>query len=225
MHIYQCQITLHDVVFFATREMGRLYETEKYLHNFALTYALQLVQSEYYIAEQVPRYQEDFDRLNQQGIYVTPAKPVQCDFLIHTFKLANDWYHVEMGKPKKNIPGYGRAKELAPESTFAFFVISEQSLAMPHWIRLGKWMGKASLRTEEVQEIREKSGVCTVTHPLNPLDLPFSPTHYDLISMPPVSLVNNVRFEGEYYETGLSEGQKTCLPKGMRYFIDNAAGT
>ncbi|MCP4367196.1 MAG: type I-D CRISPR-associated protein Cas5/Csc1, partial [Deltaproteobacteria bacterium] len=139
MHIYHCTLQLHDVVFYATREMGRLYETGKYLHNFALSYALQLIQSEYYIAEQVPRYQEDLGTLNQQGIYVTPAKPLHCDFLLHTFKLANDWYHVEMGKPKKNIPNYGRAKELAPESTFLFYVLSEKSLTLPRWIRLGKW--------------------------------------------------------------------------------------
>lgn len=222
MRIYRCLIQLHDVVFYATREMGRLYETEKYFHNFALTYALQLIRSDYYIEKQVPRYQEDFNDLNQQRIYVTPAKPLQYDFLIHTFKLASTWYHIEMGKPKKNIPGYGRAKELAPESTFLFYIFSENALTIPRWIRLGKWMGKASLQTQDAQEIKEKSGLCTVTHPLNPLDLPFSPIRYDLISMPPVSLVNNARFEGEYYEIKLHrEDKKTIhLPKGMRYFVN-----
>lgn len=223
MHIYHCLIQLHDVVFYATREMGRLYETEKYFHNFALTYALQLVQSSYYIDEQVPCYQDDFEELNQEGIYVTPAKPLQCDFLLHTFKLASTWYHVEMGKPKKNIPGYGRAKELAPESTFLFFILSQNALKLQRWIRLGKWMGKASVEVREAQEIKEKTGNCTVTHPLNPLDLPFQPDRYDLISMPPVSLINNVCFEGEYYEMKLSQDDKTSihLPKGMRYFVSS----
>ena len=40
MILYQCTLTLHDNVFFATREMGTLFETEKYLHNWALSYAL-----------------------------------------------------------------------------------------------------------------------------------------------------------------------------------------
>lgn len=222
MRIYQCQLVLHDVVFYATREMGRLYETGNYLHNFALTYALQLIQSEYYMAEQIPRYKEDMEILNQQGIYVTPAKPLHCDFLIHTFKLANDWYHVEMGKPKKNIPGYGRAKELAPESIFLLYIFSKERLSLPRWIRLGKWMGKASVQVCEAQEIKEKEGGCTVTHPLNPLDIPFQPIRYDLISMPPVSLVNNARFEGEYYEITLSQDDKTVvhLPMGMKYFVN-----
>ena len=218
MHIYRCLIQLHDVVFYATREMGRLYETEKYFHNFALTYALQFIQTEYHIGESVPNYQTELDKLNQQGIYVTPAKPLQCDFLIHTFKFANTSYHVEMGKPKKNIPGYGRAKELAPESMFLFYVFSKDELTLPRWIRLGKWMGKASVEVREAQEIKERTGSCTVTHPLNPLDLPFQPDRYDLISMPPVSLVNNIRFEGEYYEMKLEKDLKINLPKGMQYF-------
>ena len=40
MVLYHCHLTLHDNVFFASREMGILYETEKYLHNWALSYAL-----------------------------------------------------------------------------------------------------------------------------------------------------------------------------------------
>ncbi len=221
MHIYRCELQLHDMVYFATREMGRLYETGKYFHNFALTYALQFVLSEYYIEEQVPRYEKDFEDLNQQGIYVTPARPLNCDFLIHTFKLAQTWYHVEMGKPKKNIPGYGRVKELAPESRFAFFVLSREPLRLPKWVRLGKWMGKASLEIEELSGIHEKSGDFVVSHPLNPLDLSLVPMGYDLISMPPVSLVNNGRFHGDFYE-GTTGDLKVILPNGMRYFAAEA---
>lgn len=40
MALYHCTLTLHDNVFFATREMGILYETEKYLHNWGLSFAL-----------------------------------------------------------------------------------------------------------------------------------------------------------------------------------------
>lgn len=210
------------MVYFATREMGRLYETGKYFHNFALTYALQFVLSDYYIGEQIPQYQQDLEGLNQQGIYVTPARPLTCDFLIHTFKLAQTWYHVEMGKPKKNIPGYGRVKELAPESRFVFFVLSRESAHLPKWLRLGKWMGKASLQSEELSDLHERSGDFVVSHPLNPLDLSITPLGYDLISMPPVSLVNNGRFTGEFYEGTTSDSRKVILPKGMRYFATEA---
>ena len=42
MLITVCRLVLHDYLYYASREMGRLYETEKYLHNYGLTYALGL---------------------------------------------------------------------------------------------------------------------------------------------------------------------------------------
>ncbi len=41
-HLYRCTIELHDSLYYATREIGRLYETEPILHNYALCYALGL---------------------------------------------------------------------------------------------------------------------------------------------------------------------------------------
>jgi len=38
--ITRCRLNLHDSVYYATREMGTLYETERYIHNYALSYAL-----------------------------------------------------------------------------------------------------------------------------------------------------------------------------------------
>lgn len=82
--IYRCQIELHDSLYYATREIGRLYETEPIIHNYALCYALGLVDSKiysttvaeehsyrYFCPEQVPKYEEHLTPLNQQGIYVT----------------------------------------------------------------------------------------------------------------------------------------------------------
>jgi hypothetical protein len=44
IYIARCHMTLHDNLYYASREFGRFYETEKYLHNYGLTYALGLVQ-------------------------------------------------------------------------------------------------------------------------------------------------------------------------------------
>ena len=40
MFIATCELILHDNLFYASREMGRTYETERYLHNYGLSYAL-----------------------------------------------------------------------------------------------------------------------------------------------------------------------------------------
>ncbi|MBD2482150.1 type I-D CRISPR-associated protein Cas5/Csc1 [Planktothrix sp. FACHB-1365] len=230
--IYRCTIELHDSLYFATREIGRLYETEPILHNYALCYALGLIDNpsyqttvaeedsyRYFCPEQVPKYEQHLTPLNQQGIYVTPARTVNYTAVLNTWKYANNNYHVEMEKTQKNIPSFGRTKEIAPESKFEFFIITENSLKLPKWIRLGKWASKAELTIEELpQPKRHPENEFIFPYPLNPLDVMF--THqvlsYDTINMPPVSLIRNVRMRGEYYSVQI--GKETLkIPAQMQY--------
>ena len=226
-HLYRCTLELHDSLYFATREIGRLYETEPVLHNYALSYALGLVDSDrhsttvseehsyrYFCPEQVPEYEEHLTPLNQQGIYVTPARAVRHAAVLNTWKYANNNYHVEMEKTQKNIPSFGRAKEIAPESQFECFILSERPLTLPKWIRLGKWMSKAEVSSVEMPKLESGDGEFTISAPLNPLDVMFSHQvlSYDTVNMPPVSLIRNVRLRGHYYE---SEGFK--IPARMSY--------
>jgi CRISPR-associated protein Csc1 len=208
---YHLTITLQDPLFFATRELGRTYITESFIHNYALTYALGLARSSYHDALHVPHYKDDLEPLNDEGVYVTPARAVHVVTGAHTFKFADTRYHVKMVQSSENIPGYGRTRELMPGSIFEAFVISESPRKLPRWIRLGKWMSKAEVIGTSV-EIKETTGAYVVYHPLNPLDLPVEPLLYDLINMPPVSLVNNARFEGGAYILG-----SVAMPIGMRY--------
>jgi CRISPR-associated protein Csc1 len=219
MHIYRLCLTLQDPLYFATRELGRLYVTERYLHNYALSYACGLAKSSYHDAEHVPHYQEDLEPLNTQGIYMTPARPVNTDFVTHTYKWANLNSHVEMQQISKNVPTYGRIRELAPESTFETFLIASEPRKIPAWIRLGKWMSKARVTISPPLEFIQKTGDFICEHPLNPLDVMF--THqvvsYDTLNMPPVSLIRNVRFlNGTHYR--IKTGKDTfTLPANMQY--------
>ncbi|HBL13312.1 MAG TPA: type I-D CRISPR-associated protein Cas5/Csc1 [Cyanobacteria bacterium UBA11162] len=228
--IYRCQIELHDSIYYATREIGRLYETEPIIHNYALCYALGLVDSEtysttvpeehsyrYFCGEQVPKYEEHLTPLNQQGIYVTPARSLNHSSTLNTWKYANNNYHVDMEKTQKNIPSFGRTKEIAPESQFEFFVISSKSLKLPKWIRLGKWMSKAEVTIAETQEVKPSTPQDSVIfpHPLNPLDIMFSyqVMSYDTINMPPVSLIRNIRMRGgQFYHFN-----QLHIPAQMQY--------
>ncbi|MEH1782428.1 MAG: type I-D CRISPR-associated protein Cas5/Csc1 [Nostoc sp.] len=213
--IFRCQIELHDSLYYATREIGRLYETEAIIHNYALCYALGLVDSQiysttvaeehsyrYFCPEQVPKYEEHLTPLNQQQIYVTPARSLNHSSILNTWKYANNNYHVEMEKTQKNIPSFGRAKEIAAESIFEFFVISQKELKLPKWIRLGKWMSKAEVTVEPLPKPKVAEGIFTCTHPLNPLDVMFTNQviSYDVVNMPPVSLIQNVQMRGQYYQ-------------------------
>ncbi|MGB8687560.1 MAG: type I-D CRISPR-associated protein Cas5/Csc1 [Microcoleus sp.] len=227
--IYRCQIELHDSLYFATREIGRLYETEPVIHNYALCYALGLVDSEiyattvseedsyrYFCPEQVPKYEPHLTALNQQGIYVTPGRSIFHSSTLNTWKYANNNYHVEMEKTQKNIPSFGRTKEIAPESKFEFFIISEKPLKLAKWIRLGKWMSKAAVEIVEQKEVKRSTSEADLIFPylLNPLDVMFSHQliSYDVVNMPPVSLIQNVKMRGRYY---LFENLK--IPACMQY--------
>jgi len=217
MHIYLCTLTFHENLFYATREVGRLYETGRYLHNYALTYALELAVSPYFNNVQSPRYAQDLRPLNDRGIYVTPAKGIQITYALNTFKYASNKYHVEMKPGRTNTPTFGRAKEIAPESVFQFAVLSEkEELDLPYWLRMGLWRSKAELQHEVVEAKRTGVTWNQATLPLNPLDFAKNLATFDLISMPPSSILDNVMLESEWWTAVTSQGQ-IRLPVNLSY--------
>lgn len=217
MKIYLCLLTLHDNVFFATREMGILFETEKYLHNWALSYALfkgiviphpyrlqgDLAQKPDYLDES---REQNLIHLNQAKIYVFPAKPIIWSYQINTFKAAQVSYY---GKSEQfeapNYPkNYGRAKELAVGSQYHTYLIASDPVTIPQWIRLGKWSAKVHVQAFLIPDtaIKSLSGDYICDHPLNPIDL--SPDTqlilYNRIVMPPVSLITQAQLQGNYWQ-------------------------
>ena len=249
MILYLCTLTLHDNVFFATREMGILYETEKYLHNWALSFAL--FETEYIprpyrlqgaIAQKPgyldPNREQNLLHLNQAGIYVFPAQPLSWSYQLNTFKAAQVAYY---GKSKqfgdkganRNYPiNYGRAKELAVGSRYRTFAIAPASVKIPQskWIRLGKWSAKVQFAAQPIPEsaIASKSGQYICQHPLNPIDLPSSTRLllFNRIVMPPVSLVSQAQLIGDYWEISKPPEwselpDKIYLPRESAYGASN----
>ena len=221
-----CDLELHDSLYFATREIGRLYETERVIHNYALCYALGLTTGNYFTRQQTPNYREDLSSLKERGIYVTPARGLAVDFSLNTWKYASNHYHVMMEKAQTNTPTFGRVKEISAESRFQFYVISRNDdCKPPRWIRLGKWMSKASLTvSRRINDPKITTGEFRVRHPLNPLDMPPSCeiSLCDLINMPPVSLVDNAHVRGEHFALELSTQEKLYLPARMAFSFDAA---
>src|SRR5690242_8223247 len=127
MYLLRCQLTLHDTLFFATREIGTLYETERYIHNYAISYALfgdSLIRRPFFCDSYRPTYAEDLQILNNAALYVTPAQPLTWEYILVTWKFEQGNYYSrseKFGESKRNYPAnIGRAKELAPESIFEF---------------------------------------------------------------------------------------------------------
>jgi CRISPR-associated protein Csc1 len=223
MRITECRLKLHDFLFYASREMGRLYETERYLHNYGLTYALGLARSSYASGSQIPHYADELSFLNEQGIYVTPAYPLHYTFAFHTFKMASVSYYTFTPQISSNQVVFGRAKELAPESEFVFFVLSEREIHLPSWIRLGKWMAKAHVEVKVRGTAQMKQGRYRASGALNPLDLVAMPENCNIVAMAPASLVTNVHATGSYYELSSEDArQSIALPANMAYRPGNA---
>lgn len=223
MLIMVCQLALHDYLYYASREMGRLYETEKYLHNYGLTYALGLAKAPFTNLTQVPRYREDLNIVNAQGVYVTPAHPLQYSFAFHTFKMANVNYYNFTPQISSNQVVFGRAKELAPESSFEFFVLSTDEIRLPRWIRLGKWMAKAHVEIKGMGKAQSKQGDYHADGALNPLDITLVPENCNIIAMAPASLLTNVYGVGDFYEMTYDDdhgrARTVCLPAEMSYRV------
>jgi CRISPR-associated protein Csc1 len=218
MLIYVGTLTLHENLFYATREVGRLYETGRYLHNYALTYALGLAVAPYFHAEQRPHYREQLEPLNERGIYVTPARGTAVTYDLNTFKYANNSYHVEMKLGRYNTPSFGRAKEIAVGSVFQFAVLSEtESLHLPQWIRLGLWRSKAKVDWEMVEARHDRDKYDRTSFPLNPLDISESYTVFDLISMPPSSLIDYAELQTDWWLANTERTGLIRLPDGMSY--------
>jgi CRISPR-associated protein Csc1 len=216
MYLYLGTLTLHENLFFATREVGRLYETGRYVHNYALTYALGLAVAPYFHAEQAPRYAEQLGPLNDRGIYVTPARGLHLSYALNTFKYASNLYHVEMEKGSRNTPSFGRAKEIAVGSVFQFAVLTAEELRLPRWVRLGLWRSKAEIVWQRAEAHHRPDETAESSLPLNPLDLPMAFYSFDLVSMPPSSLLDYVTLRGEWWVAEVDAG-RVRLPGDMAY--------
>src|SRR5947209_16469765 len=226
-YIARCHMTLHDNLYYASREFGRFYETEKYLHNYGLTYALGLVQPAptYFNGSQEPRYQEELQSERVGDCYVTPAYPLRAEFAFITFKMATVPYYSITPKENRNRVVFGRAKELAPGSTFEFFVLADEKRPLPRWVRLGKWMSKAEIihswytvggANAMIEDLKRPQ---LVACPINPLDIAKSRlSTFDIVVMPPVSLLTNARVTGSCCKiTPTDSSQNTKVKKEALY--------
>lgn len=241
MDIYRGKLEVMDYIFFATTERGKVYETGAYIHNYALSYALGLAKSTYFHKVQKPEYQKDLEPLNQAGIYLTPARPLDISYRLIQWNTIQEFY----GFPKKerNIgyPDWGFARVIRPGSTFEFYVAIanatsfqkfpsfENFITGKGYIRLGKFMAKSRLSFGKAQKVEEKEGSfnAEITKErgrkesllLNWRDLPTDPIVCDIYpSTLPTRLIANPRYEnGKYYLVEFAENDQIVLPGNMSF--------
>jgi CRISPR-associated protein Csc1 len=218
-----------EPIFFASRELSDTYYTEGTLGNYALAYALGWARSPYRLTGKdtgQPKYFEDLTPLAEQ-CYILPAFPVEgaVSFRFERFNALSDsyWYAMTNNRvataredlPLKrtgkkpntyrpsNFPQTGRLRVIERGSRFQTLVLGSREL--PEYIRVGKFTSK--VRVDIVQELTitllpEDEYRCSAY--LSTADIPtnLELLAFDLISMPPVSLLKNLRFYGAAWQVG-----------------------
>ena len=228
------QATLIDLwcaepIFFASRELSDTYYTEGTIGNYALAYALGWARSPYRLqgkATHRPTYVEDLTPLHGDR-YILPAWPTsgRATYRSERFNALSDSYWFAMTnnrvataredlplmragkKPSSyrpsNFPQTGRLKLIERGNHFQTLVFGD--VALPNYIRVGKFMSKVKLTTLDSFSVTAlPSGDYHCATYLNSADLPpnLTLTSYDLISIPPASLLKNTRFKGSAMQVG-----------------------
>lgn len=238
MIIYKLELSLMEKVFFASKEISNFFITEPVIGNYALAYAFGFVNAPYHvdsIKSEVPNYLEDLGTLNEKGLYVTPATPLDEPALeLERFNAMSDSYWYKMSNNvvaadleykitdkrtrAANFPQEGRFRLLSRGNRFVCFLVSNREMDIPSYIRLGKFNSKAKVDVKATYtdpRVTQK-GEATIEIYLNPLDLPseYSLKLYDLFNLPPVPLIRNALIDGSFYHLdGL------FLPAGLRFGI------
>jgi len=204
-------------IWFASREVGRLADTEPYFLNTALYYALGFASGRYVDRSFEPTYLDDTDAVAEE-LYVTPATPSDrtgsglTNRITSTYNTSSDDYATinysaqEDPDAKQNLPTYGRRRVLGHGNELTCYLLgrgfsaSELESRVPGYIRLGKKRGKARVETDPL-DISEGDGEFDLGHPIGAYDTALTPVG-NLVTkrMRPTPLVMQASYEGAHIE-------------------------
>ncbi|WP_373479887.1 type I-D CRISPR-associated protein Cas5/Csc1 [Geminocystis sp.] len=214
-----------EPVFFASRELSDTYYTEGVIGNYALAYALGWAYSPYRLtgkATTKPTYIEDLSPLDR---YILPAWSINnhISYRIERFNALSDAYWFAMSnnrvvinredlplkrtgkKPNSyrpsNFPQTGRLKMIERGNLFQTIVFG--GVELPEYIRVGKFKSKIKITIKKEVSINYLStGKYQSKTFLNSADLPNNINYFsfDVLAIPPVSILKNLMFEGEAWQ-------------------------
>ncbi|WP_254768245.1 type I-D CRISPR-associated protein Cas5/Csc1 [Salinilacihabitans rarus] len=228
MKVLEAILRTRGEVTFTSREVGRLADTEPYILNTALYYALGLASGRYVDTSYEPTYIEDTADITD--IYVSPAAPTDeaaPNYVTTTYNATRDEYaevnYSAQDDPnaKQNLPSYGRRRSLAHGTPLRFFIIPRgRSVAdlerrLPSYVRLGKKRGKARLDVKRRPSTRQ-TGKFRLNHPIGAYDHP-DPPEGNVITkaMKPTPLVMQGDYTGEYISIDRGENDPIHFPAGL----------
>ena len=231
VHVWRCDLTLHDYLFFATTKRGHVSEVGQFIHNYSLTYALGWAESAWRTERQKPQYEQQLS--NIKGIYITPGHLLTGSYALMSYRTEMDGYALSVDPDLRNV-NCGVVKCFRPGSVFRFYVLARLYLDnIPPLVRLGRFMAKAEIIAQYPVELEIAKGDYTVSSFLNWDDIAIKPGLCDVIVYAlPGRLIQNAKFtEARYLKAKFTDGTMAQLPLEMGYYqkelcstwLDNAA--
>lgn len=226
-------------IWFASREVGRLADTEPYFLNTALYYAFGLASGRYVDRLFEPTYLDDTVDV-ADNIYITPATPTggSANRITSTYNTSTDDYatinYSAQDDPNegRNLPSYGRRRVLGHGNELRCYVLGrgvdtdELRAELPAYVRLGKKRGKARVETKPLA-VDDGTGEYELGHAIGAYDSDQTPVG-DLITkqMRPTPLVAQARYDGPHVvlseptpdsETGDRTANSVKLPADVQF--------
>lgn len=214
MDVLEATIRTRGEITFTSREVGRLTDTEPYVLNTALYYALGLASGRYVDRSFEPTYVDDTDTI-ADTVYVSPAAPVpgtNPNYVTTTYNATRDEYavvnHAAEDDPyeSRNLPSYGRRRSLVRGTDLRFFIIPRERDAatvaddLPQYARIGKKRGKVRIDMT-VRESTRRSGSFRLNHPISAYDHDAKPVGNVVSkSMQPTPMILQADYEGDYLQ-------------------------
>ena len=225
-------------IWFASREIGRLADTEPYFLNTALYYAFGFASGRYVDRLFEPTYLDDTAD-GADDIYVTPATPTAGvgNRITSTYNTSTDDYatinYSAQDDPNEgqNLPSYGRRRVLGHGNELRCYVLGRNIETdalddkLPGYVRLGKKRGKAQVETRQLS-VTDAAGRYELGHAIGAYDSEQSPVG-NLITkqMRPTPLIGQGTYEGPHIELSNttsergteSDGDSVKLPADVQF--------
>lgn len=235
MDVLEATIRTRGEIAFTSREVGRLADTEPYVLNTALYYALGLAKGQYVDRSFEPTYVDDTSSIAER-VYVSPAAPIpgtNPKYVTTTYNATRDEYAVvnyaaeDDPYENQNLPSYGRRRSLAQGTKLRFFIVPRERDAaavaadLPQYARIGKKRGKARIDLT-VREAARRSGSFRLNHPIGAYDHDATPIGNVVSkSMQPMPIILQADYEGEYLRIDRSDTETNPdaveLPIGLTF--------
>jgi CRISPR-associated protein Csc1 len=225
--VLEAELRTQGEVWFASREVGRLADTESFILNTALYSALWLASGRSVDTTFEPTYLADTADVAKR-VYVSPATPVnrqgRTNFVTTTYNTSDDDYatvnYSAQDDPdaKKNLPSFGRRRVLGHGNAMRFYLVPREGdgetlqSQLPQYVRLGKKRGKVRVDTT-LRPVERQTGTYRLGHPVGAYDTAQTPIGNIVTKrMRPTPLIAQADFEGEYLTVAPDDEDSVKLP-------------